>query len=176
MSLAAANLLWEKGEGQVKNGEVTEGLLNYQRAKHKLMAESQGVRSITIVNDREKKLVEDMMKKLAHSIDKNMTLLNSNPILALKLSRGFSRSDVKKSYRSCALKCHPDKNRDCDSSGVFTVVQAAYEKLMMSSTVDFPSVNYIPTPTPKSPSSSAYAPNTAAVPLKCEFLSIMFVT
>lgn len=164
MSVAAANLLWEKGEGQVKNGDVTEGLLSYQRAKHILITESQGVSGITAVNDREKKLVEDTLKKLSNSIEKNMTLLSSNPILALKLARGFSRSDIKKSYRCCALKCHPDKNRDCDSSGVFTVIQAAYEKLMMNSTIEFPSVNTSPTPRPPPSYTFTPSPNVTIPP------------
>lgn len=156
----------------MKNGEVTEGLLSYQRAKHILITESQGVGGITVVNDREKKSVEDALKKLSSSIEKNMTLLSSNPILALKLSRGFNRSDIKKSYRCCALKCHPDKNRDCDSSGVFTVIQAAYEKLMMNSTIEFPSVNASPTPRP--PPSYAFTPSpNITIPPKGEFLLII---
>jgi preprotein translocase subunit Sec63 len=66
--------------------------------------------------------------KYYKSIDRDLLLLSNNPILALNLRKGYTQSDVKKSYRKIVLAYHPDKNQDCDTTSIFTTVQAAYEK------------------------------------------------
>eukprot|EP00596_Hydrurales_sp_CCMP1899_P000526 CAMPEP_0119046372 /NCGR_PEP_ID=MMETSP1177-20130426/46187_1 /TAXON_ID=2985 /ORGANISM="Ochromonas sp, Strain CCMP1899" /LENGTH=529 /DNA_ID=CAMNT_0007019439 /DNA_START=547 /DNA_END=2134 /DNA_ORIENTATION=+ len=83
----------------------------------------------------------DIMQKLTESINTGVGTLSSNPVRALGLLRGFNKSDVKKAYRKYALKYHPDKNPDCDSSAVFTVIQGAYEKLIASTLPDLPAIN-----------------------------------
>ena len=78
------------------------------------------------------KLLGDIMEKLQVGITKITNTLTSNHQLALGLSYGFSKTDVKKAYRKHALKYHPDKNTDCDTTSIFTVIQAAYETLSKS--------------------------------------------
>lgn len=63
-----------------------------------------------------------------YSIDRDLALLNNNPILTLNLKKGYTKTDVKKSYRKVVLAYHPDKNQDCDTTSIFTTIQAAYEK------------------------------------------------
>ena len=134
-SLMAARIgaIWEQGEELVSDGDYLEGLLMFQRAKTMLIAESKEIYSAPNDNNkRASKLFGDIMVRLSASIDKNIAILSRNPIMTLKLTRGFNKKDVKKAYRSNALKYHPDKNTDCDSSSVFTLVQSAYETLLTS--------------------------------------------
>jgi hypothetical protein len=44
--------------------------------------------------------------------------------------------DVKRAYKQQALRYHPDKNTDCDTSCIFTAVQSAYESLLLSAPAD----------------------------------------
>jgi DnaJ domain len=137
MSLTVT-LLWEKGEGQFKNGDILDALLSYMRAKQILLAESQSIFSIPRQSGSAQKIMGDIMQKLTSSIETALSTLRNNPALALGLAKGFNKLDVKKAYRRCALKYHPDKNQDCDSSCIFTAVQAAYEKLLHSAPVEYP--------------------------------------
>lgn len=145
MSLTVT-LLWEKGEGQFKNGDILDALLSYQRAKQILLAESQSIYSIPMSSGSAQKIMGDIMQKLTTSIETGISTLKNNPALALGLSRGYNKLDVKKAYRRCALKYHPDKNQDCDSSCIFTAVQAAYEKLLHSAPVEYPPEIAVPVP------------------------------
>ena len=67
--------------------------------------------------------------KLSESINRDVKLINANAVHALGLKRGFTKTDVKKAYRVAALKYHPDKNKDCDTSCIFAAIQSGYEKL-----------------------------------------------
>eukprot|EP00605_Chrysophyceae_sp_TOSAG23-4_P002903 GSChrysophyteH1.ASY1.ANO1.3198.1 assembled CDS len=71
----------------------------------------------------------DILTKLTASVNRDVKLINANPVHALGLSRGFTKADVKKAHRKAALKYHPDKNPDCDTSGIFAAIQSSYEKL-----------------------------------------------
>ena len=129
--------LWELGESQFKGGDALEALLNFQRAKTLLISESNSIYSNpSLANGKASKLMGEIMQKLTSSIERASFMLHKNPIMALNLTRGFTKSDVKKAYRKCALKYHPDKNQDCDSSCIFTAVQAAYEKLEATAPVE----------------------------------------
>ena len=145
--------LWELGETQFKGGDALEALLNFQRAKTLLISESNSIYSNpSLANGKASKLMGEIMQKLTSSIERASFMLHKNPIMALNLTRGFTKADVKKAYRKCALKYHPDKNQDCDSSCIFTAVQAAYEKLEATA----------PTETPSASSSSHYTGGMAA--------------
>lgn len=102
----------------------------FHRAKALLISESSNLAGEN--NQRVSKILGDIMTKLNASIDKNVVYLTRNPQAALKLHRGCNKKDVKKAYRANALKYHPDKNQDCDSSPVFTIVQSAYENLLLA--------------------------------------------
>lgn len=144
--------LWELGETQFKGGDALEALLNFQRAKTLLISESNSIYSNpSLANGKASKLMGEIMQKLTSSIERASFMLHKNPIMALNLTRGFTKADVKKAYRKCALKYHPDKNQDCDSSCIFTAVQAAYEKLEATA----------PTEAPSGSSSSHYASGMA---------------
>ena len=135
--------LWELGESQFKGGDALEALLNFQRAKTLLISESNSIYSNpSLANGKASKLMGEIMQKLTSSIERASFMLHKNPIMALNLTRGFNKSDVKKAYRKCALKYHPDKNQDCDSSCIFTAVQAAYEKLEATTPVEAPPASF----------------------------------
>lgn len=70
------------------------------------------------------------MFQLSFSIDKCVDILQKNPVLALGLRRDYNKTDVKKAYRAAALKYHPDKNADLDTSTLFTIIHSAYERLL----------------------------------------------
>lgn len=123
--------VWEKGEEYIADGNFLDGLLEFQRAKKMLINESSALYSSpTADNKRIQQIFGEIMTKLTRSIDKNIAILSTQPLLTLKLEKGYNKKDVKKAYRQNALKYHPDKNPDCDSSSVFTIVQSAYEKLL----------------------------------------------
>ena len=80
------------------------------------------------------------MTQLNESIEKNCVVLDTQPLVALALqqrqdrevsSTRLTKKDVKKAYRTMILKYHPDKNQDCDTSRIFTTIQAAYERLLI---------------------------------------------
>lgn len=135
MSLTV-QLLWEKGEGQFRNGDILESILSYQRAKQLITAETSSTAAAHRVSGSAQKNLGDILQKLLLSIDTALRQLQQNPVATLGLLRGFNKSDVKKAYRRCALKYHPDKNQDCDSSCVFTAIQAAYEELLITAPLD----------------------------------------
>ena len=103
--------LWEDGEDLIGNGAYHDGLLHFQRAKALLIAESSSIYDDPSKNVKASKIFGEIMQKLTHSIEKNVKVLNENPIIALGLKRGYNKSDVKKAYRKNALKFHPDKNQ-----------------------------------------------------------------
>ena len=134
--------LWELGESQFKSGDALEALLNFQRAKTLLITESNGIyANPTLASGKASKLMGEIMQKLTGSIDRASTVLNKNPVMALGLGRGFTKSDVKKAYRKAALRYHPDKNQDCDSSCIFTAIQSAYEKLEATAPAEAPATS-----------------------------------
>ena len=135
MSLTV-QLLWEKGEGHFKNGDIIESILSYQRAKQLFTAENNGTASAPRASGSAQKNLGDILQKILLRIDTALLQLQENPVATLGLLRGFDKSDVKKAYRRCALKYHPDKNLDCDSSCVFTAIQAAYEELLITAPID----------------------------------------
>lgn len=47
----------------------------------------------------------------------------------LGVERSSSQEEIKKAYRKCALKYHPDKNNSKDAAEIFRKVQAAYDTL-----------------------------------------------
>lgn len=125
--------LWQDGESLAKEKQYHEALLNYQRAKTLLIKESAAMFDGVQQKDKKaSKLLGDIMEQLQTGISKITSTLASNHQLALGLSYGFSKTDVKKAYRKYALKYHPDKNADCDTTSIFTVIQAAYENLSSS--------------------------------------------
>lgn len=122
--------LWQDGESLAQAKQYHDALLNYQRAKTLLIKESAVMFDGAQQKDKKaSKLLGDIMEKLQVGIAKITDTLTNNHQLALGLSYGFSKTDVKKAYRKHALKYHPDKNTDCDTTSIFTVIQAAYENL-----------------------------------------------
>ena len=57
--------------------------------------------------NKSKAIMTLTMDKLTVSISKSVDILTKNPVLVLGLKRGYTIDDVKKSYRSLALKYHP---------------------------------------------------------------------
>ena len=125
--------LWASGEVLSLKGSHPEALLNFQRAKSMLLIESKSVFGVedpsSANNSGGSKLMGDILSKLTVSINRDVKLINANPVHALGLKRGYNKSDVKKAYRAHALKYHPDKNQDCDTSSIFAAIQSSYEKL-----------------------------------------------
>ena len=132
--------LWKAGEQLSTSGKHPDALLHFARAKALLLLESKKLlcgedavqinyNSITTSGGANSKLMGDILTKLTASINRDIKLINANPVHALGLSRGFSKSDVKKAHRKAALLYHPDKNPDCDTANIFSAVQSAYEKL-----------------------------------------------
>lgn len=124
--------LWDEGEVLKDQGEFHQAILKYQRAKNLLIVESKKMYAPGKPGSSSSapKVLGEIMEKLTVSIDRVLGVLGKNPILVLGLSRGYTQADVKKCYRKMALKYHPDKNSDCDSSCLFTLIQAAYERVL----------------------------------------------
>jgi hypothetical protein len=105
------------------------------------------------------RILAQIMAKLAESIDKNCLVLQQNPMLALQcLVADFTQKDVKKAYRGMILKYHPDKNPDCDTSCIFTAIQAAYESMLELA----PSSSSVLPPPAAAATATAAAPMTSA--------------
>ena len=132
-NIVRAGELWEQGQELCDGRDVHEGLVHFLRARTLLSQEAQQMRQSS--SSGTYKMVMD---KLASSIDMHLGVISSNPVIALGLSRKFNKKDVKKAYHKFSLKYHPDKNLDCDTSCIFTVLQCAYDKLkdVATSTVD----------------------------------------
>lgn len=129
--------LWQEGEELADAGELHEALFRFLRAKKALMEEEEeerGRHEIAKKSPRRSKpiqrILRELMVKLNESIEKYCIKLENNPLLALRCTQKFSKTELKKSYRSMILKYHPDKNTDCDTSCIFTIIQAAYESLV----------------------------------------------
>jgi len=126
--------LWQAGEQLSLSGQHPEALLHFQRAKSMLLVESKALfgdeDGIQINNNSisskggHGKLMANILTQLTGSINRDVKLINANPVHALGLKRGFSKADVKKAYRSHALKYHPDKNTDCDTAPIFAAISA----------------------------------------------------
>ncbi len=131
--MEAIGKLWELGEETSSKGDILQGLLHYHRAKALLVNESKLLFNDTSTfssNSRISKLYGEVMEKLTASITRDTTLASNNPFIALGLTKdSVNKNDIKSQYRKCILKYHPDKNQDCDTSSIFTTIQAAYEKL-----------------------------------------------
>jgi hypothetical protein len=132
--------LWLSGEEHSVDGEPLTALLHFLRAKTLLLNESKSIfagagGSSSASSSRASKILGELMQKLTASIDRDVANCNKNPIHTLGLSVGFTKADVKKAYRKSALKFHPDKNQDCDTSCIFSAIQTAYEKLKLSSEI-----------------------------------------
>ncbi len=124
--------LWQKGEDLSLDGKHGDAILQFQRAKSMLLVESKALYGTTEVpqdGGGGRKLMGDILTKLSESINRDVKLINANAVHALGLKRGFTKADVKRAYRSAALKYHPDKNKDCDTSCIFAAIQSGYEKL-----------------------------------------------
>ena len=132
--------VWQQGERLSLDGQHPEALLHFQRAKALLLVESKALfgsddvlqfsnNAVSGKGGSTSKLMGDILTQLTGSINRDVKLMNANPVHALGLKRGFTKADVKKAYRIYALKYHPDKNTDCDSSCVFSAIQSSYEKL-----------------------------------------------
>jgi curved DNA-binding protein CbpA len=143
--------LWTLGEELSVGGQHSEALLNFQRAMNLLQAENKALYGTgTISQDGSgNKLVTEIATRLTVSINRDVKLINANAVHALGLKRGFSKSDVKKAYRVAALKYHPDKNKDCDTSCIFAAIQSGYEKLNATLDAgDNPAVSAFANPVP----------------------------
>lgn len=85
--------LWELGESQFKGGNALEALLNFQRAKSLLISESNSVYSNpNLASGKASKILGEIMTKLTGSIDRVSGILTKNPIMALSLNRGYTKS------------------------------------------------------------------------------------
>ena len=120
--------LWQEGETHVKAGSIHEGIIFFLKAKYHLNNEKAFIQTVSS-NNKSSEIITTLFIKLDESIEKNAIILEKNPILALRLPLRFTKGDLKKFYRKSALKYHPDKNNDCDTSRLFTIIQSAYEKL-----------------------------------------------
>lgn len=56
----------------------------------------------------------------------------------LGLSAGASQDEVKAKYRELALRWHPDKNKDRDTTEEFKKIQSAYEAIMQGGAATSP--------------------------------------
>ena len=100
---------WKNGEKLVASGCFHDALLNFQKAKAILISESYAMFIKSEENSSKKTtaLMGATMEKITASINKSIDILTKNPVLALGLKKGFTAEDVKKQYRSLALKYHP---------------------------------------------------------------------
>eukprot|EP01041_Mallomonas_annulata_P001852 gene1852-3597_t len=127
-------ILWQEGEALASSGSIHTGIVSFLKAKALLNEEKKNIAEGNVLSEQQNQrtisILASLLDKLSVSIERNATVLEKNPILALELPLRFTKTDVKKAYRRSALKYHPDKNADCDTSRVFTIIQSAYEKLM----------------------------------------------
>lgn len=120
--------LWEDGEEFVANEEYHSALICFLKAKKLLITEAGSIFSDQ-KGGKIDKIYGEVMEKLSLSIENSVNVLNQRPTLALGLKRGYSMSDLKRAYHQMALRYHPDKNNDCDTSPIFTCIQTSYENL-----------------------------------------------
>ena len=141
----AIGKIWQDGELLAQNKQFHESLLYFLRAKSLLIKESAILfDNAPNADNKISKLMGNIMEKLQNSIARVSSILTNDAILALQLPKvGFSKSDVKKAYRAQALKYHPDKNTDCDTTCIFTAIQSAYESLSASTVAQ---VNHVKSP------------------------------
>lgn len=62
----------------------------------------------------------------------------------LGLRAGASQDEVKSKYRELALRWHPDKNKDHDTTAEFQKIQTAYEAIMQGATTSAPEHGAVP--------------------------------
>ena len=114
MAVDLAHNHWQLGEKYAARGHYLESLLHYEKA-----------RSLSESNTA-------IYRKYSESHGRVVNILQHNPVLTLQLQRGFTKKDVRRAYRRIVLIYHPDKNNDCDTSAIFTIIQSAYEELLAS--------------------------------------------
>eukprot|EP00602_Paraphysomonas_sp_CaronLab_P009191 CAMPEP_0185032872 /NCGR_PEP_ID=MMETSP1103-20130426/21368_1 /TAXON_ID=36769 /ORGANISM="Paraphysomonas bandaiensis, Strain Caron Lab Isolate" /LENGTH=701 /DNA_ID=CAMNT_0027568937 /DNA_START=35 /DNA_END=2137 /DNA_ORIENTATION=+ len=133
--------VWQEGEILASRGQIHDALMCFQQAKALLLVESKKnyeTKGLSQSGARIPQILGEILMKLNQSVDKNVAVLSKNPVLSLQLRPGFTKKDVKRAYKQAALKYHPDKNKDRDTSCIFAVVQAAYEVLLATAPSDPP--------------------------------------
>ena len=97
-----------------------------------------------------------LTSSIESGLKKVLGKLKANPQLALCIEgSGWSKEEVKKSFRKLALKYHPDKN--ADSKELFLIIKSAYDVLLSLSDLK---ENGPPKPACKNRNQRARAPGT----------------
>ena len=115
------------------SGDVLGGLLNYLKAKKMLIEESKNLYTNSNSNNASK-LLGELLQRLTKSVDRDFNTIKKHPNVALGLgsmASGYNKNEIKKAYRKAALRYHPDKNPDCDTSSIFHAIQASYEHVKL---------------------------------------------